>query len=73
MATPNQSAFRPMTMSGAMAMIGIVWLATMIGTSGPFQEPDVHQQDRERETQERSEGEPDRGVAQRERAAPMSR
>ena len=32
-ATPNQSALSPMTMSGAMAMIGIVWLATMSGTS----------------------------------------
>jgi hypothetical protein len=32
MATPNQPALRPTTMSGAMAMIGIVWLATSSGT-----------------------------------------
>ncbi len=33
MATPNQSALSPITMSGAMAMIGIVWLATIRGTT----------------------------------------
>ena len=53
-------------MSGAMAMIGMVWLATMIGTSERSSEPDVDQQDRQPEPEQRAEGEPDRRVAQRE-------
>ena len=53
-------------MSGAMAMIGIVWLATMIGTSARSSDPHVDEDDRQRETEERPEREPDGRVPQRE-------
>ena len=69
-ATPNQSALRPMTMSGAMAMIGIVWLATMSGTSARSSMPHVDEDDRQAEPERRPEGEPDGGVAEREQRRP---
>ena len=63
---PNQSALRPMTMSGAMAMIGMVWLATMSGTSARSSSRDVDEQRWPAPGRGGAQGEADGRVAQRE-------
>ena len=50
-------------MSGASAMIGIVWLATTYGHERPLREPGVDERGRERQAKQRAEQEPEQRLA----------